>query len=435
MALPRPLGPSAEHPTGSDPATSGSDHGSTSGHPTRSAADAPTLVLANAVVLIVGFDHALRPGISATLPLALVLVPVWFRSLRQHSLAPTIIALGVASVGAGVVLSELAAATHRIDQSTRVQSIALLLSGLGALGLLLWARQHLPLHRILVLYGTGSLLSALSAGELSWKFDLSVPTIFVVVGLLERSGRHRGAAIAIVALGTLGLADEGRSLFALCLLTAMLVLLQSVTGTRERRSISRPLVFALLVGFAVAVYALGSALLTGGYLGSTLQERSTAQVEATGSLITGGRPEWSATRQLMSIRPEGFGPGVVPSWSDYMTGRSGLASINVDTGGYARHYLFGGQFRLHSIAADLWVAYGYVGLLFAATIALALLRSLIATLASAMARTSTTFATLLALWYLLFGPIFTNWLDVCAALGFVLMTREDSVRTSLRRAR
>lgn len=397
--------------------------------------DAITTIVAHAVVLIVGFDHALRPGISATLPIALVLLPVWVRSLRPHSLAPTLVALGVASVGAGLVLSELTAATHRIDESTRVQSIALLLSGLGALGLLLWAREHLPLHRILVLYGAGSLLSALSSGDLSWKFDLSVPTIFVVLGLLERSNRHRAAALAIVALGTLGLADEGRSLFALCLLTAMLVLLQAVRSRRERRTVSRRLVVAFLAGFAVAVYALGTALLTGGYLGSTLQERSTAQVEATGSLISGGRPEWSATRQLMSIRPEGFGPGVVPSWSDYMTGRSGLASINVDTGGYAKHYLFGGQFRLHSIAADLWVSYGYVGVLLALTIAGALLRSLVATLASATARTSTTFAGLLGLWYLLFGPIFTNWLDVCAALSFVLLTREDSVRTTLPRAR
>jgi hypothetical protein len=35
--------------------------------------------------------------------------------------------------------------------------------------------------------------------------------------------------------------------------------------------------------------------------------------------------------------------------------------------------------------------------------------------------------TTLAIWYLLFGPIYSNWLDVCSALGFALLLRESVV--------
>lgn len=393
-----------------------------------------TVILAQAAVLLVGMDIALQPGFSATLPAALVVAPIWLRSLRIYSFALTISVLGAISVAAGFVLSELAAVDHTIDQTTRAQSIALLLSGLAALGLLLWAREHLPLHRIVALYGLGSLLSAVSTGNLSWKFDLAVPTIFLALGVVERVPRPRLAILVIVVLGSIGIAYDGRSLFALCLLAALLTFWQKPSSVRSRE-IGSWLPAILLAGFSIVIYALATALMTGGYLGSTLQERSTAQIETAGTLIAGGRPEWSATRELMSNRPEGYGPGVVPSWSDYMTGKSGLASINVDTGGYAKYYLFGGQFKLHSIVADLWVSYGLVGLAMGAVMVFALIRSLSTSLARGDAPTSVIFACVLALWCMLFGPIYSNWLDACVALGFILLPRGGAFTPDLRKAR
>ena len=122
----------------------------------------------------------------------------------------------------------------------------------------------------------------------------------------------------------------------------------------------------------------------------------------------------------------GFGTGVVPGWSDLQAGRAGLASINIDAGGYTTNYLFGGGFELHSIVSDLWVTCGIAGLAFAAVVIFAILRSLSSQIAARQAATSVLFACSIALWALLFGPIFSNWIDVGVALGLVLILRKTS---------
>jgi hypothetical protein len=114
---------------------------------------------------------------------------------------------------------------------------------------------------------------------------------------------------------------------------------------------------------------------------------------------------------------------VVPDWTDLQTGKAGLLSINVDTGGYANNYMFGGEFRLHSTASDLWVNYGLMGVALAVTILVALIRSLSVLIAERRARTSVIFACALAIWYLLFGPLYSNWTDICFALGIALVAR------------
>jgi hypothetical protein len=73
------------------------------------------------------------------------------------------------------------------------------------------------------------------------------------------------------------------------------------------------------------------------------------------------------------------------------------------------------------VAADLWARFGWVGVALAVAIALALVRSLSFLLAARRAPTFLIFACVLALWYILFGPMYSNWLDVCAALGMALV--------------
>jgi hypothetical protein len=141
-------------------------------------------------------------------------------------------------------------------------------------------------------------------------------------------------------------------------------------------------------------------------------------------LITGGRPEWAATRELVRLKPAGYGVGVVPDWTDRMTGKAGLASIGVDVDPFREQYMFGAQLELHSIAADLWAGYGWAGVALAAVVTFALVRSLSFALAGGQAPTYVLFAGVMALWYMLFGPIGSNWLDVCAALGFALVAAD-----------
>ena len=233
--------------------------------------------------------------------------------------------------------------------------------------------------------------------------------------------------VALVMLGILGVLDDGRSYFAICVLAAALTLWQMRPQDPEKR-VHRwmPALFMVVVTFVV--YLLSTALLTGGYLGAEAQERSTTQIETTGSLLVGGRPEWAATRELVKLRPLGYGPGVIPSWEDVQAGKAGLQSVNVELERKRAAYMFGGQFKLHSIAADLWVAYGLAGVALAAAMLVALVRCMSFSIAARELPASVALAATLAAWFMLFGPIYTNWAGACAGLGLVLTRAATSDR-------
>jgi hypothetical protein len=400
-----------------------------------------TAIIVYVVLMIVGYDLHVGYGASASLPIAVLLLPLWIRDYRQFSLASALGVLGILSAVSGVWLALGSSVDHAIDHYNRVASINHLLSGIGALALILWARKLMPLNRVVLFYGLGSLASPLLHHTTSWKFDLAVPTTYVVLGVVEHFRSRLVPAITVLALGAIGIIADGRSFFGFCVLAATLTLLQirperdaaDVKGPRgvkgPKGRLARWFPAIIVLGVIFAVYLISTSLLTGGYLGTTLQDRSQAQVSETGSLLLGGRPEWAATRELMLMRPLGYGAGVVPSWTDLAAGKSGLTKINVDTGGYANNYMFGGQFRLHSVLADLWVSFGLVGLALGLLIIFALLRSLSFLIAERRAATSVIFACSLGIWYMLFGPIFSNWIDVCAALGFALMLKNQTRRS------
>jgi hypothetical protein len=396
-----------------------------------------TRIIASGAVVAIGLDERVGYGATAALPLAVVLLPLWLPFLRQYALATLIAGLAGLAAVSGVVLSELAAVDHVVSGPNRIQAIGLLASGIAAFGLLLWAASLLPLHRIAMLYGIGALASTIASGETSWKYNLAVPATFVVLGAVERRRSTVLPAVTILVMGVIGVADEARSYFGVCVLAATLTIWQlrpasqqspasqespatqpsQPSQTRPSSARNRWFPVALLAGLGVAIYFFTSALATGGTLGETLQERSSTQISDSGSLIAGGRPEWAATRELLALTPAGYGAGVVPNWADRSAGETGLASINVDAGGYADNYMFGSTFELHSIAADLWVRFGWVGVALAAVIVLVIVRGVSFMLAARQAPAYLLFACILALWYVLFGPIYSNWLDVCVALG------------------
>jgi hypothetical protein len=377
-------------------------------------------LITSAVVVIIGLDLDVAAGASAALPLAVLLVPLWLPVLGRYRLAMLITGLAALSTISGLVLAELSSVDHQVSHVRATQAIGLLGSGIAALALLLWARTELPLHRVVLLYGTGALASAVVDGNYSWKFGLAMPTALIVLALLERRRPGVVPALAILAIGILAVSDGGRVLFGACVLTATLTAWQLRPRSRMAKE-RRWYPVMLLAGVGIAVYFFTTAMATGGALGETVQRRSTAQIESQGSLITGGRPEWAATRELVKLNPSGYGVGVVPNWTDRMTGKAGLESVNVEVDPFREQYMFGDELELHSVAADLWVAYGWVGVALAAVIGFALARSLSSALAARRAPTYMIFAVVMALWFLLFGPIWSNWLDVCAALGFALL--------------
>jgi hypothetical protein len=395
---------------------------------TAAAFDERSAIVLGAVVqlavVLAGYALTLPFGISPTLVIVLATIPLWSTVMAKFSMLRPIVALTMVAVVAGLYLAELSSTDHEISSLVQRQSIVHIFNGLAILIVVLWARTLFPFHRVAMLYGLGSFADAFLNSPRSFKFDLAVPlTILVVGGLAGLRNRTIPAAVILV-IGMYGILDEGRSFFGFCVVAASLTVWQAkprISGTRVNRWYPA----LLLAGIAVAIYSIVSSLLTGGYFGPVLQQRSTAQIDATGSLIAGGRPEWSASRALFQHRPRGYGVGVVPELSDRLIAKHGLASIGVDTGGYLDNYMLGGQFRLHSISADLWVNFGWVGLALAATIVYTLVRNLSTLVAANRAPTVVIFICTLALWHMLFGPIYTNWPDVCVALGLSMLPRAN----------
>lgn len=380
-------------------------------------------LLVQAIVVLVGLDLTVAKGFSAAFVALIVLTPVWLPAIRTYRSVMLILILAPIALLAGYLLSMVSAKDHLVDTSLQLRWSALILSGLAAMIGLLWARRLVPLHRVVLLLGIGAVAHAVLFTEMSWKYDLVEPLTYVVLGLVERFRSRLIPAAVVLVMGLIGVINEGRSFFAFCVVAAMATLWQiRPRGERTESNPWYPVV--LLAGSCAAVYWSISTLLTRGVFGTTLQERSVEQIQSSGSLLAGGRPEWAATRELMKQNPMGFGTGVVPGWSDLQAGRAGLASINIDAGGYTTNYLFGGGFELHSIVSDLWVTCGIAGLAFAAVVIFAILRSLSSQIAARQAATSVLFACSIALWALLFGPIFSNWIDVGVALGLVLILRK-----------
>ncbi|MFP3393593.1 hypothetical protein SB782_33000, partial [Brevibacillus sp. SIMBA_076] len=96
--------------------------------------------------------------------------------------------------------------------------------------------------------------------------------------------------------------------FAILLLTGVLVVCQlRPTSNTKRASTARVLLGLLLV--AGIAYNVGQSLIVDGALGEATQQRTIAQINTSGSLILGGRPELAATAALMQHYPFGFGSG------------------------------------------------------------------------------------------------------------------------------
>lgn len=390
-----------------------------------------TAVLAQTAVLLAGFDHFFLNGISIPLVLAVVLMPVWWPAVREYELAPWVVGLAVVALGWGAVLAMNTSIDHRLDMKVAQSFVGVLLGGVATMAFVLWARRFVPLHRVVLLYGLGLTAKTLLFGGTTWKFDFAVPVTLVVLGAVGFSSRRWLQTAAMVLLGLVGIASDSRSYFAFCFLAALLTIWQQVVrrpdgdGSEENRGRWSPLL--LLASLAIVAYLALSTLLTSGFFGQELQDRSIQQVEASGSLIAGGRPEWAATRELVELKPGGYGVGVVPAWADLEAGRAGFVSINVDPDGYVDNYMFGGQFELHSGLSDLWVSCGLAGVALGILVIFCLTRNLSTLLAGRRAATIVIFFCAVALWSMLFGPLFTDWQMITLALGLSMVPMAGTV--------
>jgi hypothetical protein len=383
----------------------------------------PVVPVAVLSVLLIGLNRPIANGVTtAALPVALML-PVSLSAVAAFRYARVLLVLAAVALLGGACLTLISSNTYAVDQNVAITEGLLVLTAVYSVGVLLWVSRLIGIDRVALLYGLAVLLGAAldraKWGENPWKFAFAFPTVVVVLALVSRTRRF---VLQLVALGALGLVSvllDHRSYFGFCVLTGVILIWQRIGEWRPPRHKAFSVVAVGAAG--LAMYYGGTALLVDGALGPELQERSEAQIEASGSLLLGGRPEWSGTVQLMRLRPEGYGFGVIPGTPEVKAVKTGFAGINVQyDNGYVERYMLGGAFRLHSIVAETWAYCGVFGLVLCGAIALVLIGAFVTRFATRTGTPLFLFLAVLGLWDLAFGPSYSNWPDVTIALALAL---------------
>lgn len=369
-----------------------------------------TSIIAAGAAAASAIRYQFGPGVSLSLLTAVALLPVWWPAMKQFRFVRPLLGLAVVAAVWGAVLTSTET-MRPTSASLLLEQTFTLLSLAGGIGTLLWARTQLGIGGTAVAFGLGALANvALTGGNSAnlWKYSLAVPVIIIVLGLTSTSTRRWLDLLALAVLAGICLVSDSRSMTSFLLLSGVIVLWQSFMPPGRRRP--RPLQTLLMLGvLSLGAFSLLQALILDGALGDAAQQRTQAQIDTSGSLIAGGRPELGAATALISHRPQGFGSGVLPTSQDVWIAKTGMSGLNYDpNNGYVEGYMFGGQYEVHSVLGDMWLRFGPVGAVFAillvACAVYAVARSVSLRAASGLA----VLLTLLGAWDTFFSPLLTS---------------------------
>jgi hypothetical protein len=383
--------------------------------------------VAATVLVLLAMRTEIQSGLTIGYLVAAVLAPLWIPALRLYRGARLLLVVGLLAVGSGLWLTQSFAATHDTSLSQMVSISVGLLGILCGIGCVLWARTVLSDAQVALWFGIGLLLGVTPTSELyltnPWKFGYSFALTLIVLALARQTGRRWLELVAVSGFTVIAAFTDARSAFAILLLTAVIVLWQMRPGHRTRTVSTAWLV--LVVGFlTLVVYLIAQALILDGTLGQETQLRSDAQLQTSGSLVLGGRPEAAATAALMLHQPYGFGSGTVPSGEDISAAKSGLSRIGYDPdNNYVDIYMFGGHIELHSIVGDLWAWFGIPGLLLTVVLVAVVLRGIAGRIAGGTASAVALYVVIKLFWALPFGPVYSSSTLIILAVGLVVVRR------------
>ncbi len=389
-----------------------------------------TAIVAAGAAAATAVRYQFGPGVSVSLLAAVALLPVWWSALGRFRLARPLLAVALVAVVWGGVLT-LFETDRPTSTSLLLEQSFTLLSLAGGIGVLLWSRLQIGVVATAVSFGAGGLANVVLTGGNSanlWKYSLAVPVIIIALALAA-TRRRSLEIVAVAALAAVCLVSDSRSMTSFLLLAGVVVLWQMFLRPDIRRP--RPLqTLVLLAALGLATFSLLQALILEGALGDAAQQRTQAQIDTSGSLIAGGRPELGAATALVAERPQGFGSGVLPVSHDVWVAKTGMSELNYDPdNGYVEGYMFGGQFEVHSVVGDLWIRFGPFGALFALLLVgcavYATARAVSVRAASALA----VWLTLLGAWDTFFSPLLTS----SRTLALLFALTAIPLATSMRR--
>lgn len=391
-------------------------------------------VLALFAIVLLASRVSLAAGINLTMGTAfgLALLPFWLPVVRSFRGARPVIAGGLLCVAAGALLTS----AHSIDHQTSIKLMAahsvLAVTLVIGVGVILWARTLMHHGTIAIAFGAGLLLAISSSTEQfatnPWKFGFSLPAAVIVLGIGARINSRATELIGITIILLVSVLNDSRSFAAMLLLAALFVGWQLTPQPASRKGSTAVLLLST-GALAVLVYFVGQSLILNGALGEETQERSQAQLDASGSLILGGRPEIGATLALFEANPSGFGSGTKPSHADLNTAKAGMASLNYDpNNGYVERYMFGSGYEVHSVIGDMWASFGWAGLAFLILLIALTVGSLAPGIRS---RSASGLALLLStelLWNAAFSPLYSSLPLIILTLGIMLPRRAEPPR-------
>lgn len=383
----------------------------------------PVVVVAGGLAVLLGMQRGLYLTLTLGALASLALLPVWLRSLGRFRGAWLFLVALAAAAGSGALLTALAEPEHVTSDRRLLAATLLLVNVALTVGGLLWARTLLGSPATAACYGLGMLSVALDGSRVSeniWRFGFSLPVTVVVLALAWRSGRRWLEVVAALGLGLVSALSGGRSTFAMLTLTAVLVTWSALPRPASRAA-SRLRVVLLSAALVAAVYQVGQGLILDGYLGESTQQRTAAQINTSGSVLLGARPEIGATAALVPTRPFGFGGGTQPSTADLLVAKAGMSSLGYDPdNGYVERYMFGSGIELHSVLADLWAAYGLPGVLVAAIVLWFVVRHLTDAIARRTAAGLLVYLCVRTLWDLGFSPLYSSVTLLSLTVALVL---------------
>lgn len=389
-------------------------------------------LLAAALVVAAGSWYPVVGGLTVATVLAVGLSPVLLGALRHFRGATALFALWLVTIAAGLVLTQVADADATVLPNVMRDGAFHLLGVTFGIPVILWARRRWPDPAVGLFFGLGMLASA--AMHLNpvnpWKFTLSVPVAVVLLSIAWMWRKRWLEVAALVVIGGLCAMNDSRSMFGVVLMTAAIIVGKEWRDRARRRrgrltrrgSVLRLfLVVALLGGVA---YQLGQALALEGALGTAAAERSARQIEQSGSMLVGSRPEMGATFSLVRERPQGFGFGVLPSSHELRVAKIGMSGLGYDpNNGYVERYMFGRGVEVHSVVGDLWAWCGIAGLVLGITLLVVVGRGLLVRIVDGTASALVVLLSLRVLWDLLFAPFYSTMVFLTLLLGLLLSAR------------
>lgn len=384
-------------------------------------------IVAGSVAVLTGLQLALPVGLTMTAIVSLLLCPVWLPVLRAYFGARTLITLSFVAIVSGLILTGINAADHQVSPFLLTENSAMLANIALGLGLLLWCRHVIGAPRLALMLALGMLLSiplhGAEDGNL-WRFTLSIPIAVFTLAVAAQSGNRPLELTSLLALAAISVLNDARSGTTILLITAIVVVWQLLPLPRSGGLVRgrSTLGVLLTIGITVAVVStIAMSLITNGVFGELTKARTLAQIESSGSVLLGGRPELGASFALFAADPSGFGSGTLAAPIDIVIAKAGMADLGYNPdNGYVERYMFGGGFEVHSVLGDLWLRYGIVGLTLALVLLTLTIRSVVRRIRFNIASALVVYLGIRMLWNLLFSPLTASALLITVFLAIAL---------------